>query len=78
MSVTKNVSADVINIICVIIFGVEHRFDDGFIYGQAFWMTVCSTSVSSFTNVTLIVDLIRTPEFATSGTYPLAPSFISC
>ncbi|KAF9457930.1 hypothetical protein BDZ94DRAFT_1174632 [Collybia nuda] len=58
---------DVINIICVTIFGVEHRFNDGFTYGQAFWMTVCSTSVSTLTNLTLIVDLIQTPDFATSG-----------
>ncbi|KAG6857041.1 hypothetical protein H0H87_010395 [Tephrocybe sp. NHM501043] len=58
---------DVINIITVTVFGVEHRFDDGFTYGQAFWMTVCSTSVSTFTNVTLIADFIRTPDFSRSG-----------
>ncbi|KAF5383291.1 hypothetical protein D9615_005020 [Tricholomella constricta] len=58
---------DVINIIAVTVFGVAHRFNDGFTYGQAFWMTVCSTSVSSITNITLIVDLLRTPDFATSG-----------
>ncbi|RDB30378.1 Outward-rectifier potassium channel TOK1 [Hypsizygus marmoreus] len=58
---------DLINIVAVTTFGVEHRFDDGFTYGQAFWMTVCSTSISTLTNVTLIVDLVRTPDFANSG-----------
>ncbi|KAG6868644.1 hypothetical protein C0993_012688 [Termitomyces sp. T159_Od127] len=58
---------DVLNIITVTIFGVEHRFDDGYTYGQAFWMTVCSTSVSTFTNITIIIDLLRVPDFANSG-----------
>ncbi|KAI0790498.1 hypothetical protein C8Q75DRAFT_806406 [Abortiporus biennis] len=58
---------DIINIIAVNIFGVEHRFDDGFTYGQSFWMTLCSTLVSSITNITLIVDYIRTPDFHKSG-----------
>ncbi|KNZ81641.1 Outward-rectifier potassium channel TOK1 [Termitomyces sp. J132] len=58
---------DVLNIITVTTFGVEHRFDDGFTYGQAFWMTVCSTSVSTFTNISIIVDFILTPDFASSG-----------
>ncbi|KAH7882329.1 hypothetical protein F5I97DRAFT_1909487 [Phlebopus sp. FC_14] len=58
---------DLINIVAVTIFGVEHRFPDGFTYGQSFWMTVCSTVASSITNVTLIIDLIRTPDFARSG-----------
>ncbi|KAG6810995.1 hypothetical protein H0H92_009498 [Tricholoma furcatifolium] len=57
---------DVINITAVTVFGVEHRFDDGYTYGQAFWMTVCSTSVSTLTNITLIIDLVRTPDFDTS------------
>jgi len=61
------ISVDLINITAVTIFGVEHRFDDGFTYGQGFWMIVCSTSVSTFTNITLIIDLNRTPQFATSG-----------
>jgi potassium channel subfamily K len=56
-----------INITAVTIFGVEHRFDDGFTYGQAFWMTVCSTIVSLFTNITLIYDLYKTPNFEKSG-----------
>ena len=60
--------ADIINIICVTTFGVEHRFDDGFTYGQSFWLTVCSTAVSTVTNVTLILDYVRTPAFAQSGT----------
>ncbi|THV07162.1 voltage-gated potassium channel [Dendrothele bispora CBS 962.96] len=58
---------DVINIIAVTIFGIQHRFDDGFTYGQSFWMTVCSTVASTVTNATLIFDLIRTPDFANSG-----------
>ncbi|KAF7313871.1 Tandem pore domain k+ channel [Mycena chlorophos] len=58
---------DLINITAVTVFGVEHRFNDGFTYGQSFWITVCSTAVSSFTNLTLITDLIRTPDFDNSG-----------
>ncbi|KAI0084730.1 hypothetical protein BDY19DRAFT_997463 [Irpex rosettiformis] len=58
---------DIINIVVVTIFGVQHRFNDGFTYGQSFWLTVCSTSVSSITNITLIVDYIRTPQFSRSG-----------
>ncbi|KAJ7222053.1 hypothetical protein B0H12DRAFT_1241106 [Mycena haematopus] len=58
---------DVINVIAVTTFGVEHRFNDGFTYGQSFWITVCSTIVSTFTNFTLITDLIRTPDFENSG-----------
>ncbi|KAF9236056.1 hypothetical protein BU15DRAFT_89330 [Melanogaster broomeanus] len=58
---------DIINIVAVVIFGVEHRFNDGFTYGEPFWMTVCSTVASSVTNVTLIIDLIRTPDFDRSG-----------
>ncbi|KAF7309023.1 Tandem pore domain k+ channel [Mycena kentingensis (nom. inval.)] len=58
---------DTINIIAVTIFGIEHRFNDGFTYGQSFWMTVCSTAVSTFTNLTLIFDLVRTPDFENSG-----------
>ena len=62
-------SIDIINIICVTTFGVEHRFNDGFTYGQSFWLTVCSTAASTITNVTLIMDYIRTPAFAQSGMY---------
>ncbi|KAF8237414.1 voltage-gated potassium channel [Tricholoma matsutake] len=58
---------DLINISVVSIFSVRHRFADGFTYSQAFWMIVCSTSVSSFVNVTLIVDLVRTRDFSHSG-----------
>jgi potassium channel subfamily K, other eukaryote len=66
--------ADIINIIAVTIFGVEHRFDDGFTYGQSFWLTVCSTIVSTITNVSVIVDYVRTPQFARSGWFT---SFLS-
>ncbi|KAG0707998.1 hypothetical protein DFH29DRAFT_561772 [Suillus ampliporus] len=58
---------DIINIVALTIFGVSHRFDDGFTYGEAFWMTVCSTVASVITNVTLIIDFILTPDFKTSG-----------
>jgi voltage-gated potassium channel Kch len=58
---------DIINIVALTVFGVIHRFDDGFTYGESFWMTVCSTVVSVITNVTLIIDLICTPNFKTSG-----------
>ncbi|KAG2036002.1 hypothetical protein BDR03DRAFT_867055 [Suillus americanus] len=58
---------DIINIVALTIFGVTHRFDDGFTYGESFWMTVCSTVISVITNVTLIIDLICTPNFKTSG-----------
>lgn len=58
---------DIINIIALTVFGVMHRFNDGFTYSEAFWMTICSTVVSVITNVTLIVDLICTPNFKTSG-----------
>ncbi|OAX37519.1 voltage-gated potassium channel [Rhizopogon vinicolor AM-OR11-026] len=58
---------DIINVIAVTVFGVSHRFNDGFTYAEAFWMTVCSTVVSFITNVTLIIDFIRTPNFKISG-----------
>ncbi|KAL0579653.1 Potassium channel [Marasmius crinis-equi] len=58
---------DIINITAVTIFGIEHRFDDGFTYGTSFWMTLCSTIASTFTNATLIVDVVRTPDFSNSG-----------
>ncbi|EJT99411.1 voltage-gated potassium channel [Dacryopinax primogenitus] len=58
---------DVINIAIVTIFGVIHRFNDGFTYGEAFWITVCSTIASTFVNITLIYDLVKTKDFARSG-----------
>ena len=58
---------DIFNITVVTIFGLQHRFDDGFTYGQAFWMTVCSTITSTITNVTLMIDYYRTPDFDHSG-----------
>ncbi|KAG8982771.1 hypothetical protein FRB90_006562 [Tulasnella sp. 427] len=58
---------DIINIIVVTAFGVIHRFDDGFTYGEAFWMCVCSTIFSVTVAVTLAYDFITTPEFAKSG-----------
>lgn len=35
--------SDVINAVTVVVFGVEHRFSDGFTYGQPFWLVVAST-----------------------------------
>ncbi|KIO33726.1 hypothetical protein M407DRAFT_17341 [Tulasnella calospora MUT 4182] len=58
---------DIINIIVVTAFGIIHRFDDGFTYGEAFWMCVCSTIFSVTVTATLAYDLITTPEFAKSG-----------
>ncbi|KAI9069608.1 hypothetical protein FKP32DRAFT_1692107 [Trametes sanguinea] len=58
---------DLINIVAVTVFGVEHRFDDGFTYGEAFWMTLCSTIASTVSNISLIVDFIRTPDFSRRG-----------
>ena len=61
------VLSDVINISILTIFGFIHQFDDGFTYGQSFWFTVCSTIVSTVTNITLIVDYVATKDFANSG-----------
>ncbi|TFK49332.1 voltage-gated potassium channel [Heliocybe sulcata] len=58
---------DIINIVAVTFFGVVHRYDDGFTYGEAFWLTVCSTVASVVTNVTLLLDLVRTKDFSKSG-----------
>jgi potassium channel subfamily K, other eukaryote len=65
-------AVDIINIIAVTIFGVSHRFNDGFTYGEAYWITVCSTVVSLITNITLIIDFVRTPDFKTSGMFPVS------
>src|SRR5258706_5262612 len=58
---------DMINISVVTTFRVIHRFDDGFTYSQAFWMTVCSTIASVTTTITLLFDYFLTPNFANSG-----------
>ncbi|KAI5115211.1 hypothetical protein M0805_006772 [Coniferiporia weirii] len=58
---------DIIDIVSVTIFGVIHWFNDGFTYGQSFWFTVCSTVALVVTNATLIVDYVRTPDFARSS-----------
>ncbi|KAF8906788.1 hypothetical protein CPB84DRAFT_1959857 [Gymnopilus junonius] len=59
---------DFINIPAVTIFGVEHRFSDGFTYGQAFWFTVCSTVASTATNITLATDYYQTKDFSRAAT----------
>ncbi|KZS97353.1 voltage-gated potassium channel [Sistotremastrum niveocremeum HHB9708] len=58
---------DLINAVAVIVFAVQRRFNDGFTYGQPFWMTVASTSVSLVINGTLIYDYVRIPDFDKSG-----------
>ncbi|KAG9032509.1 hypothetical protein FRB95_001416 [Tulasnella sp. JGI-2019a] len=58
---------DLINVTTVTIFGVIHRFNDGFTYGEAFWMIVISTICSVICTVTLAFDLITTNDFAHSG-----------
>ncbi|KAH9939855.1 hypothetical protein B0H21DRAFT_885240 [Amylocystis lapponica] len=64
---------DIINITTVTIFGVQHRYDDGFTYGQSFWMTLCSTVASTITNCNLIYDYIRVPDFANSAVSNKSP-----
>lgn len=58
---------DLLNITSITVFGVIHRFDDGFTYGQSFWFTVCSTIASTATNITLIYDYYQTENFRHSG-----------
>ncbi|KAH7105107.1 voltage-gated potassium channel [Auriculariales sp. MPI-PUGE-AT-0066] len=58
---------DIINVVAVTVFGVIHRINDGFTYGESFWITLCSTIASTFVNVTLIYDFWTTPEFAEKG-----------
>lgn len=48
-------------------FAIVHRVDDGFTTSEAFWMTICSTVVSTITNFTLIWDYVTTPNFAKAG-----------
>ncbi|KAF8122573.1 hypothetical protein EV363DRAFT_1274492 [Boletus edulis] len=55
---------DTINVAALAAFGATK---DGYTFSQAFWLTLCSTIVSMFTNVTLIIDLIMTPDFKRSG-----------
>jgi hypothetical protein len=53
--------------VTVTTFGILHRADDGFTASEAFWMTICSTVVSTLTNFTLIWDFVTTPNFAKAG-----------
>ena len=48
-------------------FGIQHSGNDGFTTSEAFWMTICSTVVSTITNFTLIWDFVTTPNFAKAG-----------
>lgn len=60
--------ADGVNIAAVTCFGIVHAKNDGYTYGQAFWMTLCSTIVSTITNINLVMDYVRVRDFARSGT----------
>ena len=66
----ESAPSDILNIATVVIWAIQHRFDDGFTNGEAFWMTICSTIVSSITNVILIWDLVTTPNFEKAGMSP--------
>lgn len=35
---------DLVNIIALVVFGLQHRLEDGFTYGHAYWMTGVSTA----------------------------------
>ena len=39
---------DLVNIIALVVFGIQHRFDDGFTYGHAYWMTGTFVAPESF------------------------------
>lgn len=41
-------SVDSVNIIAVVMFGVQHRFNDGFTYGHGYWMTGTFTAPEHF------------------------------
>lgn len=43
---------DAVNIIAVVSFGVQHRFNDGFTYGHGFWMTGMLTIPNFFVVLT--------------------------
>jgi hypothetical protein len=53
--------------VTVATFGLQHTVDDGFTASEAFWMTICSTIVSTITNFTLVWDFVKTPNFAKAG-----------
>lgn len=53
---------DILDAIVIIMFIIKTQKDDGFILGQAFWMTLCSTLASLVTNVTLILDYWMTSD----------------
>lgn len=65
--------SDLINIIVVSIFS-HHVQEEGFSFGHSFWSTICSTIISSITNFTLILDLILTTNFQSSGRFQVTSS----
>jgi potassium channel subfamily K, other eukaryote len=60
-------SSDILNITTVVTWTTQHPSHDGFTNSGAFWMTTCSTIVSTITNVILIWDLVKTPNFDKAG-----------
>ncbi|KDQ56001.1 hypothetical protein JAAARDRAFT_208252 [Jaapia argillacea MUCL 33604] len=58
---------DAVNIIIISTSAVKHGSDHRFTFSKDFWSTVCSTMLSLTSNITLVVDFVRTPEFAKSG-----------
>lgn len=72
INININILPDILNIVTVLTFGMQHRGNDGFTTGEAFWMTICSTIVSTITNMTLIWDFVKTPNFAKAGKWVLA------
>ncbi|XP_006463688.1 hypothetical protein AGABI2DRAFT_120496 [Agaricus bisporus var. bisporus H97] len=51
---------DILDISVIIIFTIKTQVDDGFILGQAFWATLCSTIAAFMINITLVLDYLRT------------------
>ncbi|KXN80933.1 Outward-rectifier potassium channel TOK1, partial [Leucoagaricus sp. SymC.cos] len=61
MTIICIIAKHILATIVIIMFVIEKQKDDGFILGQAFWMTLCSTIAFLVTNVTLILDHRRNP-----------------
>ena len=43
---------DLVNIIALVVYGVQHQFSNGFTYGHAYWMTGTFVAPESFTVLT--------------------------
>jgi potassium channel subfamily K len=44
---------DLLNVAIVLNFGIVHRINDGYTYGEAFWLTTASSIFSVICNITL-------------------------